>query len=777
MFVQQAYRDLLGREAEPDGLAFWSGLLQQGQSRNQVIDGIAGNTEFRSEQIDRSFQTFLHRSADAVGMSYFLDWMAKGASTTQVQSAILASPEYYQNRGNGTNDGFLSAMFADVLGRPVDPAGQTHFGVLFLLGGVQRSALANLVVQSPEAQADFVEGLYQHFLRRSADTNGVQYWVAITANGTSPEEILAGIAGSDEYATLTQTVGSQPSKLPYDFVLHMAYVGDPGNASVGVNGFSVPRAANVPGNPTYAAEAGAEPLLGAYQEIGGVPYVYALNQTELTVSQYVTFLNKVDPDGANPVQPFTGVQLWSEDRMSPVKNPLTGQINRLHNAASGEHYQLAAEFWRNKPLAGVSAVQLAYFANSLYNGVTVAIDKSQAASPLGFPVDLQARYVSLSTTIATGMYDLQDTQWPFFHRLDTAGYVIPSENEWVKAGYYTPLSQGAGNGTHYFYYPTASNQAPTSLTTLGANPTVDGLGNLIEKNLVAGTAYANYLTPDHAGSDSGVYWRPPYDNQTSTPEANFVDVGEDRTPSPWLTFDQGGNVVEFTDTTTTTFPPNPSNLPVYVKIHGGVANATEWQLWVTATGTSDPYGTTWGQVSTQGGGRIGYVPNMHADLLVGTSRGVSASRFAEPLASDGVVYRIDGLVSYDTFYTTGIQQAITLSDDPTAYSFIGASFIQVASNQSVPLYGFVNKATRTSVYTVDVAQATQLESNPGYTSRGVVASVLPPNVGAVNFRRLLNATTGAYAYSASNFDTNLLISLGYAIDGLAWSVNGDSKSQ
>ena len=102
----------------------------------------------------------------------------------------------------------------------------------------------------------------------------------------------------------------------------------------------------------------------------------------------------------------------------------------------------------------------AYFVNSMYNGSTVAIDNSQARSPLGFRVHLQTRYVKLSTNISTGMYDLQDSSYQFFQRLDTTGYVIPSENEWVKAAYYSP--RAAGNGTHYYYYPTVSNTPPTA---------------------------------------------------------------------------------------------------------------------------------------------------------------------------------------------------------------------------------------------------------------------------------------------------------------------------
>jgi hypothetical protein len=169
----------------------------------------------------------------------------------------------------------------------------------------------------------------------------------------------------------------------YDIAIHFSYVGSPGNASVAINGFAPPSRATVPAPSADSGGAG-------YQDIGGVSYVYAIGQTEVTAGQYVTFLNKVDPNGDNPVQPVTGVQLWS-DALSPVLNPFSGEINLVQNAEPGAHYQLAASYWANKPLVNCNLFDFAYFVNSLYNGTTVAIDNSQAKSPLGFHVHLQTR--------------------------------------------------------------------------------------------------------------------------------------------------------------------------------------------------------------------------------------------------------------------------------------------------------------------------------------------------------------------------------------------------
>ena len=544
-----------------------------------------------------------------------------------------------------------------------------------------------------------------------------------------------------------------PRQPLYDLAIPFSYVDSPGNASVAINGFVPPSKATVPAQVPNGA---------AYQHIGGVPYVYGIAQTEITAGQYVTFLNKVDPTDDNPVQSFTGIRLW-ENAFSPVLNPFSGEINLVENAVPGTHYQLAASYWADKPLVNGNLLDFAYFGNSHYNGSTVAVDNRQGKSPLGFHVHTQTRYVNLSTDTSTGMYDLQDSSYLFFPRLDTSGYVIPSENEWVKAAYYSPPA--TGNGTHYYYYPTASNTPPTPLQTVNPDPTVDNLGNVIRSNLVPGVAYSNY--------DQTVIWQPPYDHESSTNGANVVNVGESRTPSPWFTYDQGGNAVEYTDTTATPVSgvPNPRNLSAFVKVHGGIANASTYQLWLTATGTSDPYGQALGQTDTQGGARFGFVPNPQTNKTIPNSRRVSSSTLATPRTSNGLVYRLDNLNTLDTYYTADLSTAISLANDKSTYVFLGASFQQSAQPGNMPVYGSLDTTTRTQFYTMDPKVAAVVSANPGFSSKGVVFTALPPNVGSTNFRQFFNSASGAYAYSAANADVQFFTSRGYEFTGYAWSVN------
>src|SRR6266550_4466381 len=118
-FVSQVYRDLLAREPEPAGLAAWTGLVDKGVSRVEVVSAIEGNVEFRVDQVEQAYQRFLHRPADKQGSSSFVSFLAGGGTEQQLAATLLASPEYLATHG-GTAASFLTALYHDVLGRSVD---------------------------------------------------------------------------------------------------------------------------------------------------------------------------------------------------------------------------------------------------------------------------------------------------------------------------------------------------------------------------------------------------------------------------------------------------------------------------------------------------------------------------------------------------------------------------------------------------------------------------------------------------------------------------------
>src|SRR5262249_8038215 len=62
-FVQAVYRDGLGRSADPGGLAFFTGQLNQGGSRLNVALTLVTSGEGRGHEVDLDYQRYLRRSA------------------------------------------------------------------------------------------------------------------------------------------------------------------------------------------------------------------------------------------------------------------------------------------------------------------------------------------------------------------------------------------------------------------------------------------------------------------------------------------------------------------------------------------------------------------------------------------------------------------------------------------------------------------------------------------------------------------------------------------
>jgi hypothetical protein len=369
---------------------------------------------------------------------------------------------------------------------------------------------------------------------------------------------------------------SSPPK-PAVLTFKVAQVGKPGNPSVAIVPFTPALYAN-------CAAAPAEPkvpntkLPDPCQEVGSVPYEYGIGEVEVTVEQYVAFLNTVDPFGRNQMD------LYSENE-SGAAWPRFGQMNYSALARTGKHYTAAAPEWNDKPYGFANFLRSARFDNSVANGKVLS--KTESTTGSGSEEFKYVTYrVRLSRETGTGMYDMHKRA-PV--RTEESGFVIPSQNEWIKAAYY----DRTGGGTFsYWWYPTNVGSpffeggSPSPVTL---DPTT---GDVTNAN---GQPLANF----HAKEQSAAYWCPSNQTQEACETVNPLHlpakaykkafqgslntVGQAATFGPWGTLEQGGNAVEWTDTIT----PPPFGVTghrVWRRLHGGVPNAPLYQLWLSAVG-------------------------------------------------------------------------------------------------------------------------------------------------------------------------------------------------
>jgi formylglycine-generating enzyme required for sulfatase activity len=345
-----------------------------------------------------------------------------------------------------------------------------------------------------------------------------------------------------------------------------AKVGAPGNPSVGVVPFE---------DAVYQSCADAPQSSRGCVTVGSVGYPYQIGQLEVTVQQWVAFLNTADVDGRDPhdlYDPTESSSAW----------PKYGQINFSASAGRGSHYSVAYPQWAAKPYGFATFLRAARFVNSLYNGRLISQQSSSAGS---FSYDTYT--IELSAQTERGMYDLAV---PAATRSHDTGFVVPSQDEWIKAAYYDPNHGGTYS---YWKYPTnpgvfgdgdATAPHPTVL-----NPGTGDVTNAATQPLASYHASgqpAPSWCPSQATSDSCATVNPfglDPTTYTTVYQGSLSTVGQAQTTSPWGTLDQGGNAVEWTDTITAP-PAGQTSERVWRRAHGGVSNAPAFQLWLSAVG-------------------------------------------------------------------------------------------------------------------------------------------------------------------------------------------------
>jgi formylglycine-generating enzyme required for sulfatase activity len=219
---------------------------------------------------------------------------------------------------------------------------------------------------------------------------------------------------------------------------------------------------------------------------GRVNYAYDLGKFEVTLGQYTTFLNAV---ASNNSPPWLAT-LWSPAMASDDNS---AGILRNGSGSGGDPFRYTVKGDGNRPVAYVSWLDAARFANWLHNGATNGASTETGAYPLNG-----------ATNAGT------------FSRSTAATWWVPTEDEWYKAAYY----KGGTTSSGYWAYPTGSDTAPGNLIGPLAN----------QANYYAGT-YSTTQAPDYLATENYL-----------TPVGAFSG-----SPSPYGTLDQGGNLLEWTD--------------------------------------------------------------------------------------------------------------------------------------------------------------------------------------------------------------------------------------
>jgi len=200
-FLGSVWQDLLGRDITPSEKASMLDFLDSGGSHAQVAQTVLNSAEYRTKLAQSLFQQFLGRAATQTEVNFFSSALQQGVTVEQLIAVIVGSDEYYQNRGGGTNNGFLEQLYNDLLGRPIDEGSLASFTDLLNRGG-SRQQVALFILGSSEYRYNQIHSFFKTFLERQASDSEINFFLALWQQGARREQFIAQIIGSQEYCEL-----------------------------------------------------------------------------------------------------------------------------------------------------------------------------------------------------------------------------------------------------------------------------------------------------------------------------------------------------------------------------------------------------------------------------------------------------------------------------------------------------------------------------------------------------------------------------------------------
>ena len=183
---------------------------------------------------------------------------------------------------------------------------------------------------------------------------------------------------------------------------------------------------------------------------GGVAYDYQIGKYDVTIGQYTEFLNAV---AKTDTYSLYNASMGTDQNIRGISR--SGVSGSYSYSVIGPDGLVNGQSGANRPITFVSWFDSARFANWVANG-----------QPTGIQTGLTTENGAYNVNGATsGTAPARNVTNP--NTGATPTYVIPTENEWYKAAYYSPVLNSGSGG--YYTYATQSNATPGNVIGSGAN--------------------------------------------------------------------------------------------------------------------------------------------------------------------------------------------------------------------------------------------------------------------------------------------------------------------
>ncbi|KFE33461.1 DUF4214 domain-containing protein [Thioclava atlantica] len=169
-FLTLLYQNVLDRSPDAGGLNWWLGQLESGAcTREEAVLGFSESGEFRSmtaidtlsvsrasmqtdftDDVFRLYQATLGREPNLGGLTYWSEMQAEGMNFLDMVAGFVNSPEFRTTYGDLDDEGFITLLYQNVLGREPDSGGLSWWLERLTAGDYTREGVVASLAQSPE---------------------------------------------------------------------------------------------------------------------------------------------------------------------------------------------------------------------------------------------------------------------------------------------------------------------------------------------------------------------------------------------------------------------------------------------------------------------------------------------------------------------------------------------------------------------------------------------------------------------------------------------------
>ena len=235
-FVRRMYTVALGREAEAEGVAYWTARLLSLEDDGAAIargffvgDEFVGKNYSNREYLNVLYQTFFSREADTEGEAYWSSQLENGKTRESVLAGFVNSDEFFtlcadygisrgylREDGSAVNSGvyrFTERLYTKVLERSGEKDGIEYWVIRMDIGACSPEDAAKSFFESNEylgkqtSDEKYIMTLYHTFMDREAEADGLTYWKNVLNSGTDRQTVLSGFANSDEFKEIMAEYG------------------------------------------------------------------------------------------------------------------------------------------------------------------------------------------------------------------------------------------------------------------------------------------------------------------------------------------------------------------------------------------------------------------------------------------------------------------------------------------------------------------------------------------------------------------------------------------